>query len=35
MIPAWLHGKLSREQENLEDLLTSTVFGLLSPSDPC
>jgi hypothetical protein len=29
MIRAWLGGKLSREQENLEDLLTSTVFGLL------
>lgn len=29
MLMAWLSGKLSREQENMEDLLTSTVFGLL------
>src|SRR5882724_9287456 len=29
MIPAFLRGKLSREQENLEDLLTSCVFGIL------
>lgn len=29
MIPALLHGKLSREQENMEDILTSTVFGIL------
>lgn len=29
MIPALVKGKLSLEQENLEDLLTSTVFGLL------
>jgi len=29
MIPALVYGKLSREQENLEDLLTSNVFGLL------
>jgi hypothetical protein len=29
MIPALLKGKLSREQENMEDLLTSTVFGVL------
>jgi hypothetical protein len=29
MIPAFLRGKLSREQENLEDLLTSCVFGVL------
>jgi len=30
MIPALLHGKLTESQENLEDLLTSSVFGLLS-----
>jgi len=29
MIPAFLKGKLSRDQENLEDLLTSCVFGVL------
>lgn len=29
MIEALLHGKLSREQENMEDLLTSAVFGRL------
>ncbi len=29
MIEALLHGKLSRQQENLEDLLTSAVFGRL------
>jgi hypothetical protein len=29
MIPALVNGKLSREQENLEDLLTSMVFGPL------
>lgn len=29
MIPALVRGKLSREQENLEDLLTSMVFGQL------
>lgn len=34
MIPALLHGKLSREQENMEDLLTSSVFGLLSYLPP-
>jgi hypothetical protein len=27
MLSAFLHGKLSREQENMEDLLTSAVFG--------
>lgn len=31
---ALLHGKLSREQENLEDLLTSSVFGLLKYLPP-
>ncbi len=30
MLQAFLKGKLSREQENLEDLLTSSVFGLLA-----
>lgn len=30
MLHAQLHGKLSREQENLEDILTSNVFGTLS-----
>ena len=34
MIPAFLHGKLSREQENMEDLLTSIVFGTLRLLDP-
>ena len=29
MIPALLRGKLSREQENMEDVLTSSVFGQL------
>jgi hypothetical protein len=29
MIPALLHGKLTESQENLEDLLTSAVFGAL------
>ena len=29
MIEALLKGKLSREQENMEDILTSNVFGLL------
>lgn len=29
MIPALLHGKLTREQENMEDILTSNVFGAL------
>jgi hypothetical protein len=30
MLQAFLKGKLSREQENLEDLLTSSVFGTLA-----
>lgn len=34
MIPALLHGKLSREQENMEDVLTSCVFGILSYLPP-
>jgi len=34
MIHAWIRGKLSREQENAEDLLTSNVFGLLSYLPP-
>jgi hypothetical protein len=29
VIEAFVHGKLSRAQENMEDLLTSSVFGLL------
>jgi hypothetical protein len=29
VLPALLRGKLSEQQENLEDILTSTVFGLL------
>lgn len=29
MIHALLYGKLSREQENMEDILTSNVFGLM------
>lgn len=29
MIPALVHGKLPSDQENLEDLLTSNVFGCL------
>jgi hypothetical protein len=29
MLPALIHGKLSRDQENMEDLLTSNVFGIL------
>ena len=29
MLQALLRGKLSRVQENMEDVLTSTVFGLL------
>jgi len=34
MLQALLHGKLSREQENMEDILTSNVFGLLSYLPP-
>jgi hypothetical protein len=34
MLQAFLKGKLSREQENLEDLLTSSVFGLLAYLPP-
>ena len=30
MLQAFLKGKLSRDQENLEDLLTSSVFGTLA-----
>ena len=29
MLQALLHGKLSREQENMEDILSSVVFGAL------
>lgn len=34
MIEALLHGKLSRDQENMEDLLTSMVFGTLNHLPP-
>lgn len=34
MFQALLRGKLSREQDNLEDILTSNVFGLLSYLPP-
>jgi hypothetical protein len=34
VLAAFLNGKLSREQENLEDILTSNVFGLLSYCQP-
>lgn len=34
MIPALLKGKLSREQENMEDILTSCVFGVLRYMTP-
>lgn len=34
MIPALLHGKLSRRQENMEDILTSSVFGTLQYLPP-
>ena len=33
MIEAFLKGKLSSEQENMEDLLTSAVFGILREFD--
>lgn len=29
MLVALLHGKLSRDQENMEDILTSNVFGVM------
>lgn len=34
MLAAVLKGKLSAEQENMEDILTSNVFGLLGHLDP-
>lgn len=34
MLQALLKGKLSREQENMEDILTSNVFGLLKYIPP-
>lgn len=34
MLQALLKGKLSREQENMEDILTSNVFGLLKYVQP-
>jgi hypothetical protein len=34
VIEALLHGKLSREQKNMEDILTSNVFGLMEYLPP-
>jgi hypothetical protein len=34
VLQALLHGKLSRTQENLEDILTSNVFGVLHYVEP-
>ena len=34
MLSALLHGKLSREQENMEDILTSIVFDTLRHLPP-
>lgn len=34
LIQAFLNGKLSREQENMEDVLTSCVFGMLRLAPP-
>jgi hypothetical protein len=34
MLMALLHGKLSRDQENMEDILTSNVFGILKYLPP-
>ena len=34
MFEALLHGKLSKKQESMEDLLTSMVFGTLQCSSP-
>jgi hypothetical protein len=34
MLLAQLHGKLGREQENLEDILTSNTFGVFSYLEP-
>jgi hypothetical protein len=34
MLQALLRGKLSREHEEIEDILTSNVFGLLQYCDP-
>ena len=34
MLEALVKGKLSREQENMEDILTSNVFGLLKYLPP-
>jgi hypothetical protein len=34
MIEALLHGKLSRQQENMEDILTSCVFGVFQYAPP-
>jgi hypothetical protein len=34
MLDALIKGKLSREQENMEDILTSNVFGLMKYLPP-
>ena len=34
MLDAIIKGKLSREQENMEDLLTSVVFGMIKYLPP-
>ena len=34
MLAALIKGKLSREQENMEDILTSNVFGLIKYLPP-
>ena len=34
VIPALLHGKLAVKQENMEDILTSNVFGMLEHVRP-
>ena len=34
MLQAMIHGKLTREEEGLEDLLTSNTFGLIKDLPP-
>lgn len=34
MLQAMLHGKLTRQEEEMEDLLTSNVFGLVKYLPP-
>ncbi len=34
MLQAMIHGKLTREEEGLEDLLTSNTFGLMKYLPP-